>query len=43
MLYFKTRTIAREFAKRQDHYKVVDCKDNPSRGRGWRWAVHCLR
>jgi len=43
MLYFKTRTIAREFATKADHYKVVDCKDLLSSGRGYRWAVKVLR
>lgn len=42
MIYFKTRTIAREFAKKGDNYKVVDRADNLSAGRGFRWAVKVL-
>lgn len=41
MLYFKTRTFAREFAKKSDRYRVVDCKDHPSVN-GLRWAVKVL-
>lgn len=42
MLYFKKRDEAREFAKKQPHYTVVDCKDNPSVN-GHRWAVRVLK
>ena len=41
MLYFRTRTLAREFAAKDDNYVVVDCKDNPSM-KGDRWAVKVL-
>jgi hypothetical protein len=42
MIYFKTRTIAREFAKKHEHYSVVDCVDNLSAGKGYRWAVKVI-
>lgn len=42
MLYFKTRDLARAFAKKRDHYRVVDCADNPSAGGHYRWAVKVL-
>lgn len=42
MIYFKTREIARVFAKKNSKYRVVDCSDNPSLGNGWRWAVKVL-
>ena len=41
MLYFKTRTLARNFAK--NGHKVVDCKDKPSTGRKYRWGVKVLK
>lgn len=41
MFYFRTRTLAREFAAKNDKYTVVDCKDNPSVN-GDRWAVKVL-
>lgn len=37
-IFFSTRTAAREFASKNDHYKVVDMKDAPS-ANGSRWAV----
>jgi hypothetical protein len=41
MIYFKTRTLAREFASKKDSYKVVDCRDAPSVN-GLGWAVKVL-
>lgn len=38
MFYFSTRDKARAFASKNDDYKFVDMKDNPSR-QGHRWAV----
>lgn len=38
MIFFKTRKDAREFARKKDHYKVVDMgSDAPKR-----WAVKVL-
>lgn len=42
MIYFELRKYAREFAKKQPHYKVVDCKENRNM-HGLRWAVRVLR
>ena len=42
MFYFRNREAARKHARTVDRYKVVDCKDTPSKGRGWRWAVRVL-
>ena len=42
MFYFRKRDEAREFAKKQPHYKVIDCKDNLSVN-GYRWAVKVLK
>jgi hypothetical protein len=39
MFFFKTRKDAREFSKKKDSYKVVDCKD---KGYRLRWAVKVL-
>ena len=39
MLYFKTRTLARNFAVKVDYYKVVD-NGNVKLGR--RWGVKVL-
>ncbi len=50
MLYFRTRTDARNFATKQDHYTLVDCgKDADKDGRSIlgamnrRWAVRVLK
>jgi hypothetical protein len=39
MFFFNTRKQAREFAGKQEHYKVVDCGIDSKR----RWAVHVLK
>lgn len=41
MIYFKNRDLAREFARKRDSYKVVDCKDQLS-ANGNRWAVKVI-
>ena len=42
MFYFRNREAARTFARTNEHYTVSDQKDNPSKGRGYRWAVKVL-
>lgn len=41
MLYFRTRTLAREFASTNDAYTVVDKRDEPNVN-GLGWAVKVL-
>jgi hypothetical protein len=41
MFYFRTRTLAREYAAKDDNYHVVDCRDNPNVN-GLGWAVKVL-
>lgn len=39
MLFFKTRKLAREFARKREQYKVVDFGKDADR----RWAVKVLK
>ena len=39
MIYFETQTQAEDFADKNEKYSVVNMEDNPSKGRGWIWAV----
>lgn len=41
MIFFKTRTDARKFATKVDHYKVVDTGTDSASGR--RWGVKVLK
>lgn len=41
MLFFETRTKAREFARKQDHFKLVDKGTYSPEGR--RWGVKVLK